>query len=220
MKDTSARYQSKSYALKYKDEYTRGLKCKNIRSRIISTREIVILRSILKKIIYHDEKTPLFIDLPCGTGKLGKMLSYYPIKILPADISYEMMSLASKDYSRNKLVGFVRFDAKNMPLRDNSIDTIICLRLFQRIPKKMREIILKEFYRVLKNRLIISYSYYSLFQKFRGKVRKIYDRERPIFFQESLPTIELELVDAGFVPKSKHYVFFGLSSEVIIIAEP
>ena len=114
IRENIERYQRESYALRYKKEYKGGYGFKNIRSRIIAGREIAVLKSLLDGIGI----TPgsIFLDMPCGTGKLGATLSGYPIKILAADLSHQMMTLALPEYSSDKLLGFVRFDAQNIPL--------------------------------------------------------------------------------------------------------
>ena len=209
-------YQNKNYVYKYKEEYTRGIKFKNIRSRIIATREKTIIKKFLAKILKNNS---IIIDIPCGTGKLGEVLNQFAIKILAADISLPMMILAKEEYLPNKFIGFLRCDAQKIPLKDETIDIVICLRLFQRIPKNIRINILKEFYRISKNYLIISYSYSSPFQKIRRRIRKFYDKENPIFFSLDFNNITLELKQAGFVIQDKKLVLPGLSSEVILLVQ-
>ncbi len=217
IKENIERYQKESYALRYEEEYKGGYGFKNIRSRIIASREIAVLKSLLGGIGIAPGST--ILDMPCGTGKLGPALSGYPIRILAADLSHHMMRLASSEYSSGKLLGFMRFDARNVPLYAQSIDHIICLRLFQRLPKEIRISILREFRRVVRRCLVVSYSYYSPFQSLRNSVRRIYDREKQTFYHESLANIESELLEAGFMPRQVRHVLFGASSEIVILAE-
>ena len=217
IRENIERYQRESYALRYKKEYKGGYGFKNIRSRIIAGREIAVLKSLLDGIGI----TPgsIFLDMPCGTGKLGAPLSGYPIKILAADLSQHMMALASPEYSPDKLLGFMRFDARNIPFDGESVDHIVCLRLFQRLPREIRINILREFRRVVKRSLVVSYSYYSPFQNLRNSIRRLYVRERQSFYHESIVNIESELLEAGFMPRKIKHVLFGASSEIIILSE-
>ena len=217
IKENIERYQKESYALKYKEEYKGGYGFKNIRSRIIANREIAVLKSLLDDMGIAPGS--VLLDMPCGTGKLGATLSRYPIRILAADLSPHMMTLALPEYSSDKLLGFLRFDAQNIPLDTRSVDSIVCLRLFQRLPRDIRVKILKEFRRVVKCKLVVSYSYVSPFQNLRNSIRKLYDRERQSFYHESVANIESELLETGFLPKQIKYVLFGASSEIVILSE-
>lgn len=217
LRENIERYQNESYALRYKEEYKGGYDFKNIRSRIIAGREIAVLRSLLDRIGIAPGS--ILLDMPCGTGKLGAALCGYPVKILAADLSQHMMTLASAEYARDKLLGFMRFDARNIPLGAGSVDHIVCLRLFQRLPNDIRMNVLKEFRRVVKSSLIVSYSYVSPFQNFRNSVRKLYDREKQSFYHESISNIRSELRETGFSTRQIKHVLYGASSEVVILSE-
>lgn len=219
-RDTIKRYQSATYASRYKKEYIAGFDFRSIRSRIIANREVAIIREFLGGMGLYGPEWQVVLDVPCGTGKLGSCLCRFPVKILAADVSRQMMDLASNEYDPEKLISFLQFDARNIPFIDGSVDNIVCLRLFQRIPREMRMNILREFRRVVRGNLIISYSYTSWFQRLRLKIRNLYDRERPTFFSESLHEITAELNEVGFAVKDKKYVLAGLSSEVIVIVRP
>jgi ubiquinone/menaquinone biosynthesis C-methylase UbiE len=215
LRETIKRYQSASYAQKYTQEYLGGLDLKSLRSRIIAGFEKSIIERLIKGVV---ENGDVVLDVPSGSGKLGQTLSIFPVKIVAGDISLEMMSLARGEYARDKLIKLLRLDARVMPLKDNCIDIVICLRLFQRLPKDVRCDILNEFQRITRRYLIISYSYESITQRMRGRLRGLYDREKTMFCSVSLRDIRLELEEAGFILKKARHVVARLSSEVIILA--
>lgn len=215
VKENINRYRSESYAQRYKREYTYGSDFKNFRSRIIANREVAIIRNMLK-MLYKNGGT-LVLDVPCGTGKLGKMLNTFPIKILSGDISKEMMALASEEYSKDKLLNFLVFDAQSVPIKDKSIDTIVCLRLFQRLPADLRKKILFEFSRICKEYVIISYSYTSFLQKVRLFLRGFFIKEPTAIFNVKWAFIKEELNENRYAIKQINYVLKGLCSEVIIL---
>jgi len=215
--ETKERYQSSQYATQYKSEYEAGFSFKNIRSRIIAYREIAVIQSILSDIQDIDG---LVLDIPCGTGKLGKTLSSFPVTILASDISSEMMALARKEYNPKKFKGFVQLNAVNIPYAVESVNTIICLRLFQRVSADARRQILSEFRKIVKSNLIISYSYSSSWQKVRQEIRYLYDYSNPVFFHADIKDIVEEIEETGFLVKKLRYVLPGLSSEVIFHAVP
>ena len=212
---TRERYQSQHYAKQYKKEYVSDLSFKGIRSRIIANREIKVIKNILDGYV-NDGMTVM--DLPCGTGKLGPILSNYPIKIVAGDISKEMLSLAKNEYKVNK-VEYKVIDATNITYGDGSIDVIICLRLFQRLDKETRKKILHEFSRVGDGVLIVSYSHTSLWQKIRTFIRNLIMKNINIFFSVSMKIIEDELTKAGFKVLYTKSVLPIISSEIVVYAQ-
>ncbi len=212
---TRERYQSQRYAKQYKKEYVSDLSIKGIRSRIIANREIKVIKTILDSYV---NKGMTIMDLPCGTGKLGPMLSNYPVKIVAGDVSKAMLSLAKNEYKVNT-VKYKVIDATNIPCGDGSIDVIICLRLFQRIPKETRKKILHEFNRVGKGVLLVSYSHTSLWQKIRTFIRNLVVQNVNVFFSASMEIIEDELAKAGFKVLYTKSVLPILSSEIVVYAQ-
>ena len=213
-KETKVRYQSEEYAKNYKNEYISGWSIKSMRSRIIKNLEINSVRRVLHPLL---KPNTLVIDIPCGTGKLGNLLSEYNISIIAADVSNEMIALAKDEYDARK-TNFMQIDATNINMADGSIDTTICLRLFQRLDAPTREKILREFYRITNGNLVISYSYSSWWQKIRSLFRNLYDIEKNIFFSPTVVEILKEIQRAGFQTKKKLYINSVISSEIIIHA--
>jgi SAM-dependent methyltransferase len=217
--DAKKRYQSKRYALRYKEEYTGGWKVKSLRSRAVAKCEISVIRNMLKSVRLMEEKGSMLLDIPCGTGKLGRMLSAFPIQIIAGDVSNEMMSLARGEYGQDNLVTFIRCDAERIPLDDHSVDNIICLRLFQRVTMDAQKKILSEFRRVVTGHLIVSYSQSSFFQQILGRVRDVFKGKRNMLHKVSPQDMESQIEEAGFRQQYRKSMFCGLSSEVIILAK-
>jgi len=212
---TKNRYQTIEYATQYKKDYTLDNTFKGFRSRIIAYREIKIVKYFLNKIVNNNMK---ILDLPCGTGKLGATFSNYPIHVIAGDVSKSMLELAKDEYNNEK-IDFKIMDALNIPYDDNYFDTIVCLRLFQRIPADTRLRILSEFRRTSKRNLIISYSFISIWQKIRFKIKKILVKDFNFFYSDKLKEIELELEESGFEILSKKFVLSFLSSEIIFLSK-
>tara|TARA_Y100001970_G_scaffold72098_1_gene91522 strand:+ start:12830 stop:13498 length:669 start_codon:yes stop_codon:yes gene_type:complete len=212
---TRQRYKDDSYAKNYKMEYLSSLTFKGFKSRIIAYREIYIIRFFLNKIIRNNM---LVMDIPCGTGKLGKILSNYPIKIVAADVSQSMLNLAYNEYSENK-TKYEIMDATKIPYKNTSFDIIVCLRLFQRLPLDTRQKILSEFNRTTKKYLIISYSFSTVWQKYRYKIKRLINKKAPKFFSEPKNTIIMELNDFGFDVLESKLVLKCFSSEIIFLAK-
>ena len=145
VRETVKRYQSPEYARRYRETYDKGLTPVHIRSRVIAAREVAVIRSLLQQI---NPEEGVVLDVPSGTGKLEGMLSEFPWQIIAADVSLAMMTLAREECRDDQLIRYLKCDARQLPLDDKSVDTIVCLRLFQRLGEAARRTILREFHRV------------------------------------------------------------------------
>ncbi|MBZ9849991.1 class I SAM-dependent methyltransferase [Mesorhizobium sp. CA14] len=168
---TKHRYQNPSFAERYLDGYAGGLKLSTFASHVIARREQNCIAKALKTC------SPLpaqVLDIPCGTGKLADVLSRHDCQVMAADISMEMMALAKTAYEgRPGFRGFIRCDVTQLPLADESFDTVICLRLIHLIPPHLRRKIINELARVTSRRLIVSYGLASRFQRIRLRLRRM-----------------------------------------------
>ncbi len=209
---TAERYQADEYAKVYKSQYQAGYSLKNLRSRLIARFEIKTIQTIID----HMNIQGKILDVPCGTGKLGSVLSQYPVQITAGDISESMMKYARGEYAEDKLDGFAVCDVCDLQFSDSAFDSIVCLRLFQRLPKESRLECLKEFARVTKDDLVISYSRSTPWQRLKNALRWVYDRSNPTFFHLTRQEILDELISAGFEVKNFQHVLPVISSEVII----
>ncbi|HEY5624566.1 MAG TPA: class I SAM-dependent methyltransferase [Gammaproteobacteria bacterium] len=213
---TAQRYQTDAYASTYKNEYEDGWKLRNLRSRLVASAEI----HAVTKALDGARLEGAILDIPCGTGKLGGTLSRYPVRITAADLSAEMMKLAREEYDEEKIDDFIVCDAAELPMEDGSLDSVICLRLTQRLPVEFRARVLAEFRRVVTRSLIVSYSVSSPWHDLRGRLRWLYDRSDPTLFPARRREIEQELNQAGFSIVDVRKVLPAISSQIIVTARP
>lgn len=97
------------------------------------------------------------LDVPVGTGRFFK---YYPsqVNIFGVDISPHMIEQAREKiiHGDEERYFFHVGNAKNLDFAaDNSVDAIVCCRLFHLIEAPERVAILKEFSRVMRGELIL-----------------------------------------------------------------
>jgi ubiquinone/menaquinone biosynthesis C-methylase UbiE len=111
---------------------------------------------LMKKIIKNLPKGSSILDLPVGTGRL---LPYYAEGNHPVygiDISNDMLSQARGiHHGMNNIKGLMQGDAEAIPLPDESIDYVICLRLLNLVPLAVLKNIIEEFKRVSRKGIII-----------------------------------------------------------------
>src|SRR6266481_9374460 len=138
-RETLGRYRSREYVRRYKAEYTNGLGPKHLRSRVVAAGEKAVIAQLLREI---DPAGSALLDVPCGTGKLGPLLQTFPVHVVAADASREMLALAGDEYDPAQLLRVLQCDASALPFKDGSVDVVICLRLFHLLPPATRRMIL------------------------------------------------------------------------------
>lgn len=139
--------------------------------RFVDFREKKIIKNVLKK---YEPLT--ILEVPSGFGRFTAILKNYG-KVVCADFSMDML-LFSKN--KNKNCRFIRCDIRNLPFKDNSFDTTLCIRLLHhREYSAFLEQILGELGRVTSKTLII-----SVYEKSPIHIiwRKIFKRKGEILF--------------------------------------
>ena len=181
-------YQNKKYAAVYEKTRFKGIygRFKNWNTQ-----------RVISKLIGFTERKGFALDLPCGTGRLGRLILKSGYKWIGADISLEMMM-----ESRKRMNGFedsfwnIRLDAETMSFKDNSIDCLFSIRFIYHIPVEIRYRMLKEMRRVTKKWLIIDYNYPNRFKELARRVGSLLSK-RPIKKRMMLQEISRELRENG-----------------------
>ena len=93
------------------------------------------------------------LDVATGSGRTLKQLrSAFPKeKIVGLDLSDSYLKEASRHISDldGDLIELIKGNAEDLPFEDNSLQAVSCVYLFHELPRTVREIVLKEFFRVL-----------------------------------------------------------------------
>jgi ubiquinone/menaquinone biosynthesis C-methylase UbiE len=110
------------------------------------------------------------MDVPSGAGRFAKALSDGRV-LIEIDVAFEILEFARERAAKAKLnVAFMQSDAAKLPLVDGAVDCVFCNRLLHHIlSAKEREVFLREFHRVTRKYLVISFFDYHAF----GRVRKL-----------------------------------------------
>ena len=88
------------------------------------------------------------MDIPCGVG-WGTSLLRGAAFIVGVDISAEAIDYAKKHYE-NKRRKFYVGNMQSIPMKDTSVDIVICLEGFEHVSKDTGAIFIKESKRVLR----------------------------------------------------------------------
>jgi ubiquinone/menaquinone biosynthesis C-methylase UbiE len=136
-------------------------------------------KQIVKKILVQLGSQNSFLDVPCGAGRFLEDLQSFSSRLLEMDLSQGMLHLNKDRYqklyggSRSDSPIFLRGDAEWLPIRANSVDAVFCMRLFHHLDSsRLRINILKEFARVTRRWVILSFYHYYCFKHLKKIFRK------------------------------------------------
>src|SRR5687767_3905479 len=102
------------------------------------------------------------LDLPCGTGRFTGALARHGYEIVGSDISLEMLGKAKSvvgkemaDGQQLSIRGYVQANAEHLPLRNDSLDCVVCIRFMMHVDPAHRVNMLREFARVSRRWVIV-----------------------------------------------------------------
>jgi len=210
---TKNAYRNKSKAKEYQDQYIKGTKW----ARFTMWRQ----KGLIEKLLYicNLENHDKVLDMPCGTGYIGDILSRKKASIVASDISLEMMELAKYEYYSSDFHGFVQADIINSPFPNEAFKCVIVLALMHRLPGDVRKIVLSEIVRISNKFVIISYSVESLAQRLKKLVLlRFKPSHKPA--PSSIPFEEMhsEMSIAGLRVIKVYHIAYFLSSKVVFLA--
>lgn len=105
---------------------------------------LALWRSIEAKYVATAPLTPPVLDIGCGFGEFAEVFFEEPIDV-GLDIDYREITHAMKT---GKYISYTLADARKMPYKDNSFETVLSISTFEHI--KNPEKVVKEAYRVLR----------------------------------------------------------------------
>ncbi len=214
IRDTKDAYKTETKAKAYQEQYTKGFKW----ARFTMWRQTLIIKSILNKCNLNGNDK--ILDIPCGTGFIGKILCDTPALITASDISSEMLKRATSEYKGDNFEGFVECDITKTPFNDKSFDCVILLAFMHRLPKEIRDETWKEINRISKKYVIVNYGFDSHLQRLKKCFLKGINANY-IPAPSSLPMDDIitEINSFGFVIKKVYNVAYFFSGKVIFFLE-
>ena len=168
------------------------------------------------------------LDLPCGTGRVTRLLIDQGFRVTGADVSNAMLETARVNLRAYRLRGagscphvdFERRDVMQTGYADDQFDAVICNRLFHHFTEhNTRLMALKELRRISRGPVIISFfnsfALDAVYHRIRDIVRGRTPQDRiPIAYR----TFRGELRSAGFEIQKKIAVLWGLSPHWYVVA--
>ena len=213
-KDTRDAYKNELKAKEYQEQYKKGIRW----ARFTMWRQRVLINRIISQCNFT--KTDKILDIPCGTGFIGNILSKTQASITASDISKEMIKRATGEYAGDNFNGFVECDITQTNFKNESFDCVIVLAFMHRLPKEIRYKTWKEVVRISKKYIIVNYGFDSYSQRLKKwLIKKVNPKYLPA--PSSLPMKEIiaEINAFNLVVKKMSYVAYFLSGKVIFFLE-
>jgi SAM-dependent methyltransferase len=210
------RYQDCTYARRYLTAYARPFRLKTLAARIIATLE---RRHVARALRECQPPPALLLDMPCGTGKLAKVLTTMETEVVGADLSMAMMALARGAYPASRFRGFACGSAERLPFCTAAFDTAVCLRLMHLVPPATRRNMMKELARVTSRHVIVSFGVLTSFQLLRLKIRRAIFRGTPAPYPVRFADLRAEIEEAGLRLARWRRILPLLSCEYLLTLE-
>jgi SAM-dependent methyltransferase len=197
------------------DKYERR-RYRGIDQRLVHGREMRILRRILHKI--GPCSLPV-LDIPCGYGRFSKLLQEKGYSLINSDLSFHMVKRAlEKQEDPGVILGVVVDAKKGLPFKQDVFFLLLSMRFFHHVHEKdEREVILKKFFRVTSDWVILSYYQKNLLHILQRKLRRRVMRKKTRIKMVSRREFQEEIRGAGLKVVKVFPVFRGMHAHHIAL---
>src|SRR5438046_5263175 len=144
--------------------------------------------------------THRILDVPCGEGRTTLDLAQRGYAVTGADVSEEMLNLAWQAAAASGLTFPVhREDLQKLTFPDGSFDTVICFRLFHKLPTpELRQLIIGELCRVSRHYVLVSYVSAWSYTSLNRTLRVVLEANEPARRATSLKDLKGSFAHCGF----------------------
>jgi ubiquinone/menaquinone biosynthesis C-methylase UbiE len=190
IKSYSQRLQDKTRAAQYARRFHQGSR------RRIDRRE----QNAVKQIFAGLKPCRTVLDVPSGAGRFMGTLSAGGRIVFAMDVAFEILEFARDESLRTKAQGLVlQGDAACLPLQDGVVDCVFSNRLLHHILAAPERIaLLREFHRVSRRWVVVSFFNYKGMARVRGLLKRLKGRKPPYANQPTQAEFNAETVQAGF----------------------
>lgn len=213
-KDTLNAYRTETRAIEYKRYQTTEWTW----ARFVTWFEQKAINRELRR--YDWSTSDRLLDIPCGTGILGKILHNFPFEIIASDISAEMLALAREEYPQGNLVDCIEADITKTSFTRESFDCIITLGFMHRVPSEVKQAALKELYELSNGIVVVSSSVDTPIQRIKHSLLSLLKSNHipapcPISMSQMIEDCEAQ----GFRVSRSFMVLPFLSAHAIFVLE-
>lgn len=170
---TNERYQKKYQKIEKAALYNEAYK-KKLFKRMSTRREGQLLRRLLS----GQEHCRALLDLPSGGGRLSPQISAFADLIIEADIAKGQVLYGMRASSVSVPQVWMTASVFHIPLQDNSVDGVVCVRLCHHLPTQAeRERLVTELLRVSRRFVVMSFFGPFSIMDFLRRVRRPFNRK-------------------------------------------
>jgi SAM-dependent methyltransferase len=212
--DTLNAYRTGQRAAEYKRYHTSDWSW----ARFVTWREQRALARELRR--YSWSSDDHLLDIPCGTGILGKLLHSFPFRIVASDISLEMMALAQAEYPGERLIDCVQADITKTPFPRGSFACVVTLGFLHRVPLEVKRAALREMAALSSRVVVATCSVDTPLQRLKQRILSwVKPGHVPAPCPISLDTLSAECEGQGLRIVSAFMVVPLFSAEAMLVLE-
>jgi SAM-dependent methyltransferase len=213
-RETRSAYRTEARAAQYKRYNTTDWSW----GRLATRREQAGLRK--RVLAYRWLADDVVLDVPCGTGILGPLLSELGCNVVAGDISLEMMQEGRSEYAPSALRGLVQSDITHLPFPARSMAAVFVLGFLHRVPPDLKLATLRSVREVTRRLAFVTSTIDSPAQALKRRLLPMVWRGyKPAPCPISLDEFSRLCAMAGFRMIDSFVVLPGLSAERVFVLE-
>jgi ubiquinone/menaquinone biosynthesis C-methylase UbiE len=210
-----ARYQDLAVAEEY-DSW----RYETSRGRRRNRRDLAAIGRALDEAARRGAPVRTALDLPCGTGRLAPLLSERAIAASGADVSLEMLRVASRKVG--SALPVFQCDARAIPVADASLDAVFAIRFVFHLDREARHGVFAEMRRVSRRWVVVDLRHRYNLRWIGWRIRHALGLLPHVQHRFSRAGVEEELAEVGLqvrgIYPSRRY-FGWLSDKWTVLAE-
>jgi len=153
------------------------------------------------------------LDLPCGTGRITRLLLERGYKVIGADVSKEMLASAQGNLvGLSDLESLDEADAEKLPYSDAEFDAVTSIRLMNHVPPGIRVQMLREMARVSRGMVVASYCNPRSLSALKRRIKMRLKPARAPWHPATYAQVAREAAQAGLTVSAR-YPLLGPISE-------
>jgi len=176
------------------------------------------LRRMIRRAV-AGSSAPSVLDVPCGTGRITRVLLEEGLSVTGADISCEMMAIAEKKCAAHAdRLQFQRLDLDAVDLPENQYDLVSCVRMLHHLDAVTRRAIFGALAKLSRRYVLVNVSLSTPFYRWRRRMKR---RLGQGVSRESMTWNQIldEVSSAGLQIVAKRFVARWLSEDLILLLE-
>ncbi len=160
------------------------------------------------------------LDLPCGTGRISRLLDEQRLELVCSDVSEAMVAIAKERFRDLgiKRSRFVVADGYRTAYPADCFDCVTCIRLFQHLDSQQRARVLAELCRISKRFVIVNVMYSSFYYGMMRRLRQATGRYAPKH-TTSQEELDRELRHAGLACVERRFTQPGYNGNLVLLLE-